>query len=86
MDEKRFYTVVTRTNYKVLTYIGLDPVDYYNHHIYYIRKEIYIVVTAFVLNENDISKGGKAIPIACLRMGHMKKRAKDFYKRVYKRG
>ena len=84
MDEKWFYTVVTRTNCKVLTSIGLDPVDYYAHHKNYIGKEMYIVVTAFVLNDNDICKGGKAIPIACVRVGRMKKAARDSYKRVYK--
>lgn len=75
---------MTRTNNKVLTSIGLDPVDYYAHHKNYIEKEMYIVVTAYVLNGNDITADGKAIPIACVRVGRMKKATKDSYKRVYK--
>ena len=84
MDEKWFYAVVARTNCKVLTSIGLDPVDYFCHHKNHIQKEMYIVVTAFVLNGNDISRGGKAIPVACVRVGRMVKAKKDTYKRVYR--
>ena len=45
---------------------------------------MYIVVTAYVLNENDITAGRKAIPIVCVRVGKMEKVIKDLYKRVYK--
>ena len=45
---------------------------------------MYIVVTAFVLNNNDVAGGGTAIPIACVRVGQMKKAEKDSYKRVYR--
>ena len=38
MGEKWLYIVVTRTNNKVLTSIGLDSVDYYAHHKNYIKK------------------------------------------------
>ena len=44
---------------------------------------MYIVVTAYVLNKNDITAGGKAIPIACVRCGQMEKVKKNSYKRVY---
>ena len=84
MDEKWFYAVKTRSNCKVLTSIGLQPNDYYAQHKNHIGKEMYIVVTAFVLNENDITRGGKAIPIACVRVGRKVKATKDSYKRVYR--
>jgi len=45
---------------------------------------MYIVVTAFVLNGNDITAGGTAIPIACVRVGRMRKATKNSYKRVYR--
>ena len=63
MDEKWFYAVVTRSNCKVLTSIGLDPCDYYVHHKNHITKEMYIVVTAFVLNNNNITGGGKGFQL-----------------------
>ena len=84
MDEKWFYAVVTRTNCKVLTSIGLEPIDYFCQHKNHIQKEMYIVVTAFVMNQNNIRGGGKAIPIACVRVGRMEKAKKDSYKRVYR--
>ena len=73
MDEKWFYVMVTRSNFKVLIYIDLDSVDYYAHHKSYLEKEMYIVVTAYVLNNNDIRRGEKVIPIACMRVGRMEK-------------
>ena len=83
MDEKWFYAVRTRSNTKVLTSIGLEPNDYYAQHRNHIGKEMYIVCTAFVLNGSDITAGGKAIPIACIRVGKKVKAKKDSYKRVY---
>ena len=32
MDEKWFYVCVMQSNNKVLTLIGLEPIDYYAHH------------------------------------------------------
>jgi len=84
MDEKWFYAIVTRANCKVLTSIGLEPTDYYAHHKNHVGKELYIVVTAYVLNNNDITGGGKAIPISCIRVGEMLPAQKNTYKRVYK--
>ena len=85
MDEKWFYAVVTRSNCKILTSIGLEPADYYAQHKNHIGKEMYVVVTAFVLtNDNDIRKGGVAIPIACVRVGRMRKAQYNTYRRVYK--
>ncbi len=54
-----------------------------NHNI---GKELYVVATAYVLNEgsNDITKGGKAIPLACVQVGKMVKAKKNSYKRVYR--
>ena len=45
---------------------------------------MYIVVTAYVLNKNDITAGSKAIPIACVRCGRMVKASKNSFKRVYR--
>ena len=85
MDEKWLYAVRTRSNCKVLTSIGLEPFDYYAHHKNHIGKDMYIVVTAYVLRDgNDIRRGGKAIPISLVRVGKMVKAKKDSYKRVYK--
>ena len=72
MAKKWFYVVTTRSNCKVLTSIGLDTVDYYAHHKNYINKEMYIMVTAYVLNNNDI-RGGGTILIAYVRVGRMEK-------------
>ena len=84
MDEKWFYAVRTRSNCKVLTSIGLEQADYRAHHKNHIGKEMYIVVTAYVLREgNDITKGGIAIPVSLVRVGRMVKATKDSYKRVY---
>ena len=48
-------------------------------------KEMYICVTAFVLeNGNDIRRGGIAVPISMVRVGKMMQATKDSYKRVYK--
>ena len=72
MDEKWFCTVRMRSNCKVLTSIGLEQSDYRAHHKNHIRKEMYIVVTAYVLkNGNDISKGGVAVPMSLVRVGKM---------------
>ena len=84
MDEKWFYAIVTRANCKVLTSIGLEPTDYFAQHKAHVGKELYIVVTAYVLNNNDITAGGKAIPISCIRVGEMVPAIKDSYKRVYR--
>ena len=84
MDEKWFYAVRTRSNCKVLTSIGLDPSDYRAHHRDHIGKEMYVVVTAYVLNDNDITQGGTAIPVSCVRVGKNVKAKKNSYKRVYK--
>lgn len=83
MDEKWFYAVRSRRNCKVLTSIGLEGNDYYAHHKSHIGKIMYVVVTAFVPVDNDLRKGGKAIPVACVRVGKMKFADRDSYERVY---
>lgn len=45
---------------------------------------MYIVVTAFALRNNDITAGGTAVPISCVRVGKLVKAKKNSYKRVYK--
>lgn len=86
MDEKWFYAVKCRKNKKVLTSIGVDPANYKAHHKNHIGKQMYIVVTAYVLEDNDITKGGKAVPISLIRVGKMLPAQKDSYKRVYENG
>lgn len=83
-DEKWFYAAVARANNKVLTSIGLEPVDYYTRHKSHIHKEMYAAFTAFAPNENDITKGGIPIPVDCVRIGRMLPAKRDSYKRVYK--
>ena len=80
------YVVRCRTNCKVITSIGVDPNDYDAQHKNHIGKQMYIVVTTFVLNDNDIEKGGTAIPICCVRVGKMVKASRDSYSRVYNDG
>ena len=41
------------------------------------------MVTTIVLNQNDISKGGKVIQVSCMIVGRMKKVAPASYKQVY---
>ena len=85
MDEKWFYAVKTRSNCKILTSIGLAPAEYYAHHKNHIGKEMYIVVTAYVLkNGNDITKGGVAVPISLVCVGKMVTAKRNTYKRVYR--
>ena len=85
MDEKWFYAIRTRTNNKVLGSIGLTQNFSYVQHKSHIGKEMYIVVTGYILHDgNDICKGGKVIPIALVRVGKMVKATQDSYKRVYK--
>ena len=45
---------------------------------------MYIVVIAFVLNDNDIEKGETAIPIFCVRVCMMVNTTRDSYSTVYK--
>ena len=84
MDEKWFFTVKSRSNIKVIPGWGVDGADSHVQHKSHVGKEMYIVVTAFVLNKNDITKGGRAVPISCIRVGKMVKAARDSYRRVYK--
>ena len=86
MDEKWFFAVRSRTNTKVLVEIGLLPHDYHVQHKNHIGKTMFVVVTAFVLHDNDITHGGFAVPIACVPVGKMVMASKDSYKRVYING
>ena len=77
MYEKWFYAIRTRSNFKVLTSICLQPTEYHAHHKNHVGKELYIVVTAYVMNRNEITGGGKAILISCIGVGAMVKAQKD---------
>ena len=78
MDEKWMYVVRCRTTNKVIPLWNVRGKDRHVHHKSHVGKEMYIVVTAFVLNGNDITKGGVAVPIACIRVGRMVKAQKKF--------
>ena len=84
MDEKWFHVIRTRKNNKVLTSIGLEPAEYYAQHKSYIGKCMYVVVTAFAPHDNDFTKGGIVIPVACVRVGKEVEAKKDSFKRVYR--
>ena len=79
-----FDVVRCRTNCKVITTIGLEKIDYYAQHKNHIGKQMYIVVTAFVLNDNDIEKGGTVTPICCVWVSKMVKASRDSYSRFNK--
>ena len=84
MDEKWFSTIKTRTNIKVSLGWGVEGDDSHVQHKSHVGKEMYIVVTAFILNNNDITKGRRAVPVSCIRLGRMVKAKQDSYRRVYK--
>jgi hypothetical protein len=84
MDEKWMFVVRCRTTNKMIPLWNVQGKDRHVHQKSHVGKEMYIVVTAFVLNDNDISKGGVAVPIACIRVGRMVKAQKDSYSRVYR--
>jgi hypothetical protein len=64
MNEKWFCAIRSWANCKVLTSIGLEPTNYYVQHKTHIGKELYVVATAYVLNEgsNDITIGENQYP------------------------
>ena len=84
MDEKWVFTIKTRAFCKVVPGWGVNGNDSHVQHKSHVGKEMYIVVTAFVLKSNDVTKGGRAIPVSCIRVGKMVKAARDSYRRQYK--
>ena len=83
MDKKWFFAFKTRRHGKILTSIGLDRNHVYARNKNKIYKEMYVVVTAFIPHyNNDLTKGGRSVPIACIRCGDLVKADKDSYKRV----
>lgn len=83
MDEKWFFAVKTRSNCKVLTSIGLHPTNHHVQHRSHIDKMMFICVTAYVLNDNDIERGGKAVTIAMIPVTVEKIAERTTYKRNY---
>ena len=79
------YAFVSRRNGKILTSIGLESNHIYARNKSHIDKEMYVVATAFIPHEgNDITKGGKSVPIACICCGELVEATeKDSHKRVY---
>ena len=71
---------------KCVPQLDLNRADYYCHHKNHIGKEMYICATVFVLNQNnDITKGGIAVPIAMIHVGKMVQATKDSYESVQAR-
>ena len=85
MDEKWFFAIRTRSNQKVITSEGVLPHDFQAQHKSHIGKEMYIAMTGFRLNHNDITKGEQAYQVLLVRVGTMVKATKDSFKRVYKK-
>ena len=84
LDEKWFYAYKRRCYNKILTSIGLTNKHVYVRNKSHIEKEMYVVATAFIPHENnDLTKGGKAVPIACIRCGELEVAKEDSHKRVY---
>lgn len=83
MDEKWFYAVKTRSNCKVLTSIGLEPTNHHVQHRSHVDKLMFICVTAYVLNDNDIERGGKCITVAMIPVAVEQEAARTTYKRNY---
>ena len=84
MDEKWFYSVVTRAMEKVVTYIGLEPVVHYLHQKTHVGKEMYIMVTGYEVLDNDTTKNDKEFPFTLIQDGKFIQVKKDTYKWVYK--
>ena len=84
LDEKWFYAFVSRRNGKILTSIGLESNQIYTRNKSHIDKEMYVVATAFIPHKgNDITKGGKCVPITCICCDELVEAEKDSHKRVY---
>jgi hypothetical protein len=84
MDEKWFFAIVVRRNNKSVPFLGVAPVHHAVHHKSHIDKLMVIASTAFLPLGNDMTKGGEARRVSCVRVGAMRPAAKDTYKRVYK--
>ena len=83
MNIKWFYAIGTRSNQKIVSSKGVLPCDFDAQHKSHIGKEMYIVMTGYQLNNNDIIKGGKAFPVSLVRIGRQVKATKDSYRQVY---
>ena len=68
----------------MVTSEGVLPCDFHAQHKSHIGKEMYVAMTGYQLNGNDITKGGREFPISVARVGRRVKATKDSYKRVYK--
>eukprot|EP00957_Ditylum_brightwellii_P088593 6748045-Ditylum_brightwellii.AAC.1 len=82
-NEKWWWSIVTQCGDKNLPEFGVEAVDYYAQHKSHVHKCMYHTTTGIVVNKNNITKGGKALMIAIVRIGQMEQCKKDTYKRVY---
>ena len=69
---------------KVVTSIGLYPVENYVKNKIYVWKEIYIVVTWYEVLDNDTTKGVNSFLLVLVRVGKFIQATKDTYKQFYK--
>ena len=79
-----FFSIIIRSNQKLITSEGILPRVFEAQHKSHIRKEMYTAMTDFILNHNDIKKGVQAYSVLLVRVGRMIKATKDLFKRVYK--
>ena len=83
IDEKWFYSLVVRMNQKSVPTYGVKCVWNHIHHKNNIEKILCICAMAFLPNDNDMRKGGRAEKICMTRAGGMTKATRNTYKRVY---
>eukprot|EP00957_Ditylum_brightwellii_P027242 2059818-Ditylum_brightwellii.AAC.1 len=86
MDKKWFMGVVRRCGVKLVESIGIEAkdVDYTTHHRSYIYKQMYTCAHAYVLDQNNWTKGGKVVPISLTRVGKKIMAKKNSCKKIYR--
>ena len=83
--EQCFFAIRMRSNQKLITSEGILSHVFQAQYKSHIGKEMYIAMTSFRLNHNDITQRGQAYPLSLVRVGTMIKATKDSFKRVYKK-
>lgn len=84
MDEKWFHAIVLRKFSKLIPAVGVLPTKKDVHHKSHIDKIMCICFLAFLPEDNDISKGGKAYNVGMWRAGHMVEAKRNSYRRRYR--
>ena len=76
MDEKWFYGVEVRKNNKYVPFLGTEPVIFHVRHKNHIYKVMNICTTAYLHFNNDMTAGGLAYKVCCVRVGKAKEEKK----------